>query len=149
MGHLLSRLINHLTQYSNSRNQLPSADERQQQQHQQESSADVGSSIEADRVDGEVMTSRGVELTSQVNEAEPAGQDKENTENHESQSVTIGQRQEDKNKPAVEEAAIKIQALFRGHLTRKALKDAQQQEINKALKQSQQNGVTDETVNCK
>lgn len=46
---------------------------------------------------------------------------------------------DDSNKPQVEEAVIKIQALVRGHLTRKALKDAQQQQAvaHNALGQSQ------------
>lgn len=46
----------------------------------------------------------------------------------------------DQNKPEVEEAVIKIQALVRGHLTRKALKDAQQHNATphpNALGQSQ------------
>lgn len=41
------------------------------------------------------------------------------------------------NQPDVEEAVIKIQALVRGHLTRKALKDAHQQSNPNALGQSQ------------
>lgn len=46
----------------------------------------------------------------------------------------------DENTPQVEEAVIKIQAYVRGHLTRKALKDAQQQNATvptNALGQSQ------------
>lgn len=45
----------------------------------------------------------------------------------------------EQNKPEVEEAVIKIQALVRGHLTRKALKDAHSHNVTRpnALGQSQ------------
>lgn len=50
-----------------------------------------------------------------------------------------GSTQDENNKQGVEEAVIKIQALVRGHLTRKALKDAQHHSLPapNALGQSQ------------
>lgn len=50
--------------------------------------------------------------------APAAATDKENAD--------CGKKREEEKKKDVEEAVIKIQALVRGHLTRKALKDANQ-----------------------
>lgn len=64
--------------------------------------------------------------------------DKENSQPR--ASVAESNQLNEKDKPKVEEAVIKIQALVRGHLTRKALKDAQQQAAtvaHNALGQSQ------------
>lgn len=69
----------------------------------------------------------------------------EDLEDKENQQAEQRHKQDDseqvaQNKPQVEEAVIKIQALVRGHLTRKALKDAQQQAatpLHNALGQSQ------------
>ena len=74
---------------------------------------------------------------------EDKGEDKEDKENEQRQQNVTNQDDSEpgaQNKPQVEEAVIKIQALVRGHLTRKALKDAQQQAatpLHNALGQSQ------------
>lgn len=78
--------------------------------------------------------------------AEQQGDDKENEREPSKDAGVVhkaaggGGGQADQSKPEVEEAVIKIQALVRGHLTRKALKDAQQQAATpapNALGQSQ------------
>lgn len=72
-----------------------------------------------------IVAPQGGQLTAS---AAGVNDDKENDENVKKQEIEENDLvNNDENKPQVEEAVIKIQALVRGHLTRKALKDAQQQ----------------------
>lgn len=77
----------------------------------------ASSSIDRNR-DNSAATSQNEHSTPGPNDSAGPDDEKENE---------LSKRTADENTPQVEEAVIKIQALVRGHLTRKALKDAQQQ----------------------
>lgn len=154
MGHLFSRVLKRITQCADRQTREQPANSEQQgelctscamRSNQRTKRPETKPFSHSYATDNREYSSRRPEIT--VAESIPVGQSIDSAEyavfkdqNRQANDISAQNGLDSSNKKQdVEGAVIKIQALVRGHLTRKALKDAHQQSVPplSALGQSQ------------